>query len=93
MILGLIGRFTAYRNISHLFGYRTSRAMKSKKSWVFANNFMFSYLFIVGVLLFILSYFKIMQSSLILNLVGLTGLLLGVLYVEVKLKRIQKDKN
>lgn len=99
IVLGLVFKYKPPKKINWVYGYRTTRSMKSQKAWDYAHNRMgVLWLKIGSVLLIAYICSKLFMPitkeylSLIHAGIGIIALFIGVPFVEKDLK-VNFDKN
>ncbi|WP_188620832.1 SdpI family protein [Flavobacterium suaedae] len=101
LLVGIIFLITALilfkfppKDINHLYGYRTSRSMKSQESWYFAQRYSairMVWLSIVLILFGIIDLFYL-EGYEITMYVGLALMILGFIYIIITTERELKKR-
>lgn len=78
LIFGLIVRFFPPKKPNNFYGYRTSRSMKSQKSWKFANAYSSNIFIVSGALLCVVSFLSWQYEEEDFVIINLIGLLLSI---------------
>ncbi len=82
-ILALVFRAYKPKNINALYGYRTSRSMKSQEAWDAANSYSFDLMLWVGILTtvsqVILYFFLSPANALLTACIIMSLLLIGII--------------
>lgn len=96
LILGLIMKIYPPKKPNNFYGYRTSRSMKSKAAWRFANSLSSNIFIIAGILLCLISYLSWHYDEEDFVIINLIGLLLSigstVYFTEKALKKNFDDE-
>ena len=98
IVIGAIYVKRPPKNINGIYGYRTTRSMKSQEAWEFANKLIGKYWLIIGLIMIIpfgLSMLFVLNKSddiigifgAILTLVEIIPLAIPIYFVEIALKK------
>lgn len=92
IVFGLICKFRPPKKINSLYGYRTSRSMKSQKTWDYAHSRIGVLWPRIGIALFLLIVISKLVTpvekeylSLIHAGVGIIALIIGIPFIEIEL--------
>ncbi len=94
LVLGLIVQKFPPKKINHFYGYRTKRSMKNQTVWEAANTYasavfvriaMYSFLLPIG------AYFLFPQYTILITIIGNTGLLFFLMYTTENYLKIHFD--
>ena len=85
---------TAPKNINTVFGYRTSKSMKNKDTWIFAHKYCGKIWFISGLIMLPLSVIVMMfVFGGLENVVGTVGAVLcGIQFIPILISIILTEK-
>lgn len=78
LIFGLIVKLYPPKKPNNFYGYRTSRSMKSQKSWKYANAYSSNIFIVSGALLCLVSFLSWHFEEEDFVIINLIGLLLGI---------------
>jgi len=82
------------KKINSLYGYRTASSMKNQQKWDFSQTYSAKLLFILGIVLMVVSFFKVViktseETDVILGVaLPLIGVITMIVVVEKALKKI-----
>lgn len=82
------------KKINSLYGYRTGSSMKNQQKWDFSQTYSAKLLFILGVVLIVVSFFKVViktseETDVILGIaLPLIGVITMIVLVEKALRKI-----
>ncbi|MBA5791292.1 SdpI family protein [Flavobacterium sp. xlx-214] len=82
------------KKINSLYGYRTASSMKNQQKWDFSQTYSAKLLFILGIVLIVVSFFKVViktseETDVILGVaLPLIGVITMIVVVEKALKKI-----
>lgn len=82
------------KKINSLYGYRTASSMKNQQKWDFSQTYSAKLLFILGIVLIVASFFKVViktseETDVILGVaLPLIGVITMIVVVEKALKKI-----
>ena len=93
ILVGLVFKFKPPSKINNIYGYRTTRSMKSQKTWDYAQNRIGVLWLYMGVILYSVIIISMLflpiskeHLSFIHGGIGLIALIIGIPFVEKELK-------
>jgi uncharacterized membrane protein len=93
ILVGLLLKFKPPRKINGIYGYRTTRSMKSQKTWDYAQRRIGALWLYIGVILYSIIIISLLFSpvskehlSFIHGGIGVIALIIGIPFVEKELK-------
>lgn len=93
IVIGLLFKWFPPRKINSIYGYRTNRSMKNKKTWNYAQLIGANSMMLTGVLLGaigVIFYFTKINNTVMELIIFLSGFIVMLILDEYKLKKFDK---